>query len=85
MSIAKLKAAIEQADTLIARIDQLQRVRALIGPEFDAKISPGHLPAAIAIIPAGVARQTISDEVDRLNARLAEIIVKINAAGLALP
>lgn len=85
MSLAKLKAAIEQAESLTTRIDQLQRIRALIGPEFDAHIAPGHLPKEIAKLPAGIAKQTINDEVDRLSTRLAEIIAKINQAGTVLP
>ena len=81
MSLAKLKTAIEQAESLTARIDQLQRVRSLITAEHDAGIYPLHLHAEIAKLPANVAKQAIGEEVDRLTVRLNEILAKIAIAG----
>lgn len=84
MSLAKLKTAIEQAESLTARIDQLQRVRSLITAEHDAGIYPTHLHAEVATLPAGIAKQVLADEVARLTLRLNEVQAKIALAGQSL-
>lgn len=85
MSLAKLRSAVEQADTLAARIERLQQVRALIPPGTDARIGPDSAAKEFAIVPAAVARQVMAEEIDRLQTRLVNILAAINAAGNSLP
>ena len=84
MSLSKLRSAVEQADSLQTRIDQLTRVRALIAGEHDARVAPGQVPLEVAYLSAASARAAITADIDRLTTRLNALLDKINQAGANL-